>query len=100
MSHQTEVVEKTEVEIDHPKMHRVILHNDNKTAMDFVVAVLISVFSHSMAEAYNKMMEVHTKGRAVAGVYSFEIAETKADETMLLAGQAGYPLQATTEPDE
>jgi ATP-dependent Clp protease adaptor protein ClpS len=65
--------------------------------MDFVVQVLESVFQRSPAEAYRIMMHVHVNGRGIAGVYSWEIAETKADRVASVAREAGYPLKATIE---
>ena len=65
--------------------------------MPFVVDVLESLFQKPPAEAYRIMMQVHLNGRGVAGVYAWEIAETKADTVASLASEAGYPLKATIE---
>jgi ATP-dependent Clp protease adaptor protein ClpS len=59
--------------------------------------VLEAVFQKSPAEAYQIMMEVHLNGRGIAGVYAWEVAETKADTVASLASEAGYPLRATVE---
>ena len=74
-----------------------VLLNDDYTTMEFVVNVLMSVFQKSPAEAYQVMMHVHVNGRGIAGVYPWEVAETKADEVISLARESGFPLQAITE---
>ncbi len=65
--------------------------------MEFVIRVLESVFQKSPAEAYRIMMHVHVQGRGIAGVYPWEIAETKADTVVALARDAQYPLRAAVE---
>jgi ATP-dependent Clp protease adaptor protein ClpS len=91
------VKERIETQKKEPVLHRVVLLNDDYTTMEFVVAVLESVFQKSPAEAYQIMMQVHTNGRGVAGVYPWEVAETKADAVVTAAREAGYPLKAVTE---
>jgi ATP-dependent Clp protease adaptor protein ClpS len=66
--------------------------------MEFVVAVLQHVFHHSEASAQAIMLNVHRTGFGVAGVYSHEVAETKASQAMELAKEAEFPLLVTTEP--
>src|SRR5262245_50822996 len=80
-----------------PSLYKVVLLNDDYSTMDFVVHILESVFQKSPAEAYGIMMQVHVNGRGVAGVYSFEIAETKVDTVGTMAKEAGFPLRATIE---
>jgi ATP-dependent Clp protease adaptor protein ClpS len=89
--------ERVRTEKKEPKLFKVILLNDNYTTMEFVLQVLEGVFEKSPAEAYRIMMHVHTNGRGIAGVYPWEVAETKAEAVISLARQAGYPLQAVTE---
>lgn len=91
------VKERPDLGTRHPTLYNVVLLNDDYTPMDFVVAVLESIFQKSPAEAYRVMMQVHLNGRGVAGSYSWEIAETKADAVVSLAQDAGHPLQATVE---
>jgi len=74
-----------------------VLLNDDYTPMMFVVDVLETLFQKSPAEAYRVMMQVHLNGRGIAGVYSWEIAETKVDRVAAVARGAGYPLMATIE---
>jgi ATP-dependent Clp protease adaptor protein ClpS len=80
-----------------PTRYKVVLLNDDYTTMEFVMEVLESVFDKSPAEAYQIMMHVHTNGRGVAGIYIWEVAETKTETVVSLARRAGYPLQAVTE---
>lgn len=80
-----------------PKMYKVLLHNDDYTTMEFVVFILTAVFRHSEAEATRIMLAIHTAGIGVAGVFTREIAETKASKVVEMARQADYPLQCTFE---
>jgi ATP-dependent Clp protease adaptor protein ClpS len=96
---QGEVLEKTRQKTDKPKLYKVILHNDDYTTMEFVVIVLETIFNKSPAEAYRVMMHVHTRGAGVAGVYSYEVAETKIAMTHERAKDAGHPLRCSMEPE-
>jgi ATP-dependent Clp protease adaptor protein ClpS len=89
--------ERVRTEKKEPALYKVILLNDDYTTMEFVIQVLESVFEKSPAEAYQIMMHVHTNGRGLAGVYPWEVAETKAEAVISLARSSGYPLQAITE---
>ena len=91
------VKERVDIKRQEPTLYMVVLLNDDYTPMPFVVDVLESLFQKSPAEAYRIMMQVHLNGRGVAGVYAWEIAETKADTVAALASEAGYPLKATVE---
>ncbi len=83
-----------------PPMYKVLLHNDDYTTKEFVVFVLQSVFHRSEADAIAVMEHVHTNGVGVAGVYTFEVAETKVTKTAQLARAHEYPLQLSIEPTE
>jgi ATP-dependent Clp protease adaptor protein ClpS len=91
------VKERIKTEKQEPILYHVVLLNDDYTTMEFVLQVLEAVFQKSPAEAYQIMMEVHLNGRGIAGVYAWEVAETKADTVASLASEAGYPLRATVE---
>ena len=92
-----DVAVETEEEVKPPSMFRVLMHNDDYTTMEFVLQVLETLFQKSPAEAFGIMMHVHRNGRGLAGVYTWEVAETKADKVASLAAEAGYPLRATIE---
>ena len=87
------------LELEEPKMFKVLLHNDDYTSMDFVVDILIRVFHKTHAQAEQIMLQIHEKEKAVCGVYSFEIAQTKAEQVKQLAKQNEFPLLATIEED-
>ena len=92
------VQERVRVKKQEPELYKVVLLNDDYTTMEFVVNVLESVFEKSPAEAFQIMMHVHTNGRGIAGVYPWEVAETKVETVSGLAREAGFPLKAITEP--
>ena len=91
------VKERVRQQTKEPQLYNVVLLNDDYTPMQFVVDVLESIFQKSPAEAYRVMMQVHLGGRGVAGIYPWEVAETKVDSLLSLAREAGHPLQATLE---
>jgi ATP-dependent Clp protease adaptor protein ClpS len=80
-----------------PNMYKVILLNDDFTPMDFVVSLLEKVFNKGYEEAISIMLEVHNKGKGIAGIYTLEIAEQKAIDTFNLARKAKHPLQCIIE---
>ena len=90
--------ERIKVQKQEPTLYKVVLLNDDYTTMEFVVSVLETVFDKSPAESFRIMMHVHQQGRGVAGVYPWDIAETKTETVTNLAREAGYPLRAVTEP--
>jgi ATP-dependent Clp protease adaptor protein ClpS len=91
------VKERVDTQKQDPTQYQVVLLNDDYTTMDFVLHVLETVFQKSPAEAYRVMMHVHLNGRGVAGIYAWEVAETKADKVASMASEAGFPLRATIE---
>ena len=90
-------VDEARPEIKEPPLYRVVLINDDYTPMEFVVNILESVFSMERTRATQVMLEVHTKGKGICGVYNFEIAETKVAQVMGLAQQHQHPLLCTME---
>ena len=93
----TGVIEK--VEVQEPSFYKVILLNDDFTPMDFVTHVLQKFFNKSPEEAQKVMLDVHKKGQGIAGVFSFEVAETKVFLTNNLSKQNKYPLKCTMEKE-
>ena len=87
------------LELEEPQMFKVLLHNDDYTSMDFVVDVLMGIFHKTHAQAEQIMLQIHEKGKAICGVYSFEIAQTKAQQVKQKAKQNEFPLLATIEED-
>ena len=90
-------VEEARPDVKEPPLYRVVLINDDYTPMEFVVNILESVFSMERTRATQVMLEVHTKGKGVCGVYNFEIAETKVAQVMGIAKQHQHPLLCTME---
>ena len=90
-------VEESRPQIKEPPLYRVVLINDDYTPMEFVVNILESIFGMERTRATQVMLEVHTKGKGVCGVYNFEIAETKVAQVMGLAQQHQHPLLCTME---
>ncbi len=91
---------KIELKTERPRLHKVILVNDDYTPREFVVTVLKGEFRMSEDQAYRVMMTAHQKGACVIAVYVRDVAETKAKEATDLGKQNGYPLFFSTEPEE
>ena len=92
-----QVVEEARPKLKKPPMYRVILINDDYTPMEFVVGVLESVFGMERTRATRVMLEVHTKGKGICGIFSYEIAETKVAQVTTIAQQQQHPLLCTME---
>lgn len=90
-------VEEAQPKIKPPPLYRVVLLNDDFTPMEFVVDLLGSVFSMERTRATHVMLEVHTKGKGICGVFNHEIAETKVAQVMTIANQHQHPLLCTME---
>src|SRR5882672_9799626 len=95
----TAVVTERKSKTQKPKLWKVILHNDDFTTMEFVIHVLEVVFSREPAEAQELMLQVHTRGMCVAGVYTHEIAETKVGTVEQMARAAEFPFLSAMEPE-
>lgn len=87
----------TKYKVKEPKMYHVVMYNDDFTPMDFVVEILMSVFNKSEAEAFRLMYAIHRSVKAVVGTYVYDIAVTKAEESVKRAREAGYPFRVETE---
>lgn len=88
----------TKVRVERPKRYDVIMHNDDFTTMEFVVEVLMTIFHKTEDTATLLMLQVHQKGKAVVGTYSYDIAVTKANKAMSMAKEEGFPFRLTVEP--
>ncbi|MFZ5722875.1 MAG: ATP-dependent Clp protease adapter ClpS [Pseudomonadota bacterium] len=91
-------VETARPEVRKPAMYKVVVLNDDYTPMDFVVEVLETFFSMNREQATRVMLTVHTQGKAVCGIYSRDVAETKAAQVVDYARRHQHPLMAKIEP--
>ena len=96
---EEDVISEVGDDVDEPSMYKVILHNDDYTTMEFVVEILMLVFSKSPEDAVRIMLNVHHKGIGVCGVYTYEVSETKVNTVLSLARQHGFPLKCTMEKE-
>lgn len=95
--HQSDTVTQEKTRTQKPKMYRVILLNDDFTSMEFVVAILETIFFKTPSEATQIMLQVHKSGRGVAGIFSKQIAEAKIDQVHRQARTEGFPLKCVME---
>src|SRR6202012_4236801 len=102
MSETTVTKPKTKVrtKTERPRMHKVILVNDDYTPREFVVMVLKAEFRMTEEKAYKVMLTAHQRGVCVVAVFTKDVAETKATRATDAARAKGYPLLFTTEPEE
>lgn len=91
------VVTESKTRLEKPPLYKVLVHNDDFTTMEFVVYVLQTVFQMNEAEAIAVMLQVHTEGVGVGGIYTYEIAEMKAEKATRLAQANEFPLLCTVE---
>jgi ATP-dependent Clp protease adaptor protein ClpS len=91
---------KVRTKIERPRLHKVILVNDDYTPREFVVTVLKGEFRMSEDEAHRVMITAHRRGVCVVAVYTKDVAETKATRGTEAGRSKGYPLLFTTEPEE
>ncbi|MDH5396298.1 MAG: ATP-dependent Clp protease adapter ClpS [Gammaproteobacteria bacterium] len=92
-------IQEAKPKLKKPPMYKVILLNDDYTPMDFVVHILEAFFNLSHDKAQNVMLNVHTKGKGVCGVYTRDIAETKVAQVNEYSRQNQHPLLCTMEAD-
>ena len=96
----TQIRTKTQTKVQRPRLHKVLLFNDDYTPRDFVVEVLKAVFRLNESQALNIMLTAHKKGVCVVAVFAQDIAETKAARGTEAGAARGYPLRFGTEPEE
>ena len=94
---QLDLLERDEVKTKRPSMWNIVFYNDDYTPMDFVEFVLKTVFHRSVLDALALTLAVHTKGKGIAGTYTFEIAEQKQCEVLLMAKVEEHPLRVEVE---
>jgi ATP-dependent Clp protease adaptor protein ClpS len=92
-----DLLEKDQVKAKRPSMWNIVFYNDDYTSMDFVVFVLTKVFHRSTEDALALTMAVHTQGKGIAGTYTFEVAEQKQCEVLLMAKIEEHPLRVEVE---
>jgi len=85
--------------VERPKKYQVVMYNDDYTPMNFVVAVLVSVFKKSEDAAKRVMLQVHESGKGIAGVYTKEIADTKVMQAMSFAKDHEHPFLIEAIPE-
>ena len=91
---------KVRLKTERPRLHKVILINDDYTPREFVVAVLKAEFRMNEDQAYRVMITAHKRGVCVVGVFAKDVAESKATRATEAGRSKGYPLLFTTEPEE
>ena len=91
--------EKITQKIGLPPKYKVIILNDDATPMDWVIGILVEVFKHSEETAKKLTLTIHTEGSAVAGIYTYEVAEQKSVESVNLSREHGFPLSFRLEQE-
>jgi len=91
------VIEAAPPELAKPPLYSVLLLNDDYTPMEFVIEVLCRFFAMDMEKATQIMLHVHTRGRAVCGIYSREVAEAKVSQVTAFSRIHHHPLLCTME---
>jgi ATP-dependent Clp protease adaptor protein ClpS len=91
---------KAKTKVERPRLHKVILINDDYTPREFVVTVLKAEFRMSEDQAHKVMITAHRRGVCVVAVFTRDVAETKATRATDAGRAKGYPLLFTTEPEE
>ncbi|GAB4357653.1 MAG: ATP-dependent Clp protease adapter ClpS [Gammaproteobacteria bacterium] len=91
------VVQEAKPKLKKPPLFKVVLLNDDFTPMEFVVEILERFFSMNREKATQIMLHVHTRGRGVCGVYTYEIAETKVAQVNEFSRSHQHPLLCTME---
>ena len=93
------VAVKPRQKLEKPPMYKIFLLNDNYTTMEFVVEILETIFMMNRTQSVNVMLHVHRNGKGLAGVFTFEIAETKVAKVHSLAKENGFPLKCEMEKE-
>lgn len=94
-SSQGEILEWESIEL--PPEYKVIFHNDDFTTMEFVVDLLVTVFKKNVDDAVKIMSEIHTQGKGIVGIYSYDMALTRTKVALQRARENKFPLRITVE---
>lgn len=94
---QSDVYTQQDIDLEEPKLYKVLLHNDNYTTMEFVVHVLETIFYKNVTEATRIMLNVHQQGIGVCGIYPYDVAESKVAQVHRMAKQNQFPLRSSLE---
>jgi ATP-dependent Clp protease adaptor protein ClpS len=97
LGNETDLAAKKKRKAAEPEKFRVIMLNDDYTTMDFVVDILMAIFHKSADDASRIMLDIHRTGRGTAGIYPFDIAQTKAEQAHAIARQHEFPLRCLVE---
>ena len=97
---QSKIRERQKIDLREPRRYKVLIHNDDFTTMDFVMKVLREVFYLSDENAQALMLQVHHSGKAVVGIYTYDIAVSKMQKATNMARENGFPLRLTVEPED
>ena len=95
---QTAVRERQRQSFKKPELYQIIINNDDVTPMDFVIDILETVFFKLRKDAETIMLKAHREGRAVVGVYSYDVAKSKLQRAQSIIHKTHYPLELTIEP--
>src|SRR3989442_8663561 len=93
--HERDLATVDKPKVERPRLYEVLLHNDDYTTQEFVVYILMKFFHHDADTARSIMMHVHTKGIGVAGVFTYDVAETKTAQVVRFARENEMPLQCS-----
>ena len=96
-SNDNTAIQEGRPELKQPQLYKVILMNDDYTPMEFVVEVLVTFFSMTQDKATQIMLHVHTRGKGICGIFSYEIAETKVAQVNDYSRKQQHPLLCTME---
>jgi ATP-dependent Clp protease adaptor protein ClpS len=92
------VLERRTEKVKPPRMHKVLMLNDDYTPMEFVIIMLQEFFNKDLEAATQIMLKIHVEGRGICGVYSRDVASTKVNQVLEAAHKAGHPLKCISEP--
>ena len=99
VKNQTNLKIAPRLDLQEPKMYKVVFINDEVTTMEFIIEVLKNVFGYDEEESKEITLTIHQDGAGVVAVYPYELAEQKGIETTILARNNGFPLQVKLEPE-